>query len=87
VRGFLWRLARVTRNLSPARHPLIAVGVISVAGATAAFLVIIVLVTALARAPAQLGHAYESYFNNTGQLFWQACEQAHGPDCRQFWGP
>jgi len=93
---FTWRLARAPaslvrwlagglREFSPARHPLIVVGVVSVAGAGLGLLVIIVLATAVARAPVQLGHAYQDYFNGVSQQFQQACEQTRGPDCQQYW--
>jgi hypothetical protein len=59
-----------------ARHPLITTVVISVAGAAAALLVIVLVVVpllnGLAEAPAQLGHAYEDYWNGVGQQFQQA---------------
>ena len=72
------------------RHPLITMAALAVAAAGAAllvlFLVVVPLLNGLAQAPAQLGHAYEDYWNGVSQQFLQACEQTHRPDCQQYYG-
>lgn len=82
---------RIAR-LSPARHPFIATAVIAVTGAAAALLVIVLVVVpllnGLAQAPAQLGHAYEDYWNGVSQQFQQQPgyrQEVLDPD--NPWGP
>ena len=81
---------RAMRDLAPARHPLIAMAVITVAGAAAAFLVLLLvivpLVNGIDQAPAQLVHAYQGYVNGVGQEFQQAGYHQVGPDPDNPWG-
>jgi hypothetical protein len=75
------------RNLSLSRHPLIAMAVIAVSAAAAGLLVIVPLLNGLAHAPAQLGHAYEDYWNGVSQQFQQAGYHQVEPDPDNPWGP
>jgi predicted PurR-regulated permease PerM len=72
---------RIAR-LSPSRHPFIAIAVIAVAGAAVAILafvlVVVPLADGIAQAPAQLGHAYQDYWDGVGQQFQQARQQEGG---------
>ena len=65
-----------------ARHPFATAITLAVAGAAAAFLALILVVLPAARTaaslPADLGHAYVSYFNGVGEQFRQARQQDGG---------
>jgi predicted PurR-regulated permease PerM len=70
------------RRIDLSRHPLVAAIVIAVAGAAVAVLafvlVVIPLANGIAQAPAQIGHAYQDYWDGVGQQLQQAQQQYGG---------